>query len=216
MAPRQGSPAFEVARMTQSSPAVGGGIMPERRCVRCGGGVATPERAGERCFVPARLCRQQARARRNDAASRDCPRGRSLRRFGRGQRSEGGAGAKQARRAVGNAGAGEIAEATGIGTAFHAPGKGGENDAEAGSGLRAAHRRRDLLPADWRCPSGVPSLLRADSPCPAGVRACSFYFLRVLRGAFHKTKPAFGRKAGRAFREVPRTTKETSWPVRGR
>ena len=116
----------------------------------------------------------------------------------------------------GTQGLGRVARRRGMSAASHAPGKGGENDAEAGSGLRAAHRRRDLLPADWRCPSGVPSLLRADSPCPAGVRACSFYFLRVLRGAFHKTKPAFGRKAGRAFREDSRTTKEMSWPVRGR
>ncbi len=183
--------------------------------MRCGGGVATPERAGERCFVPAMA------ARRGDfeetmAASRDCPRGRSLRRFAGRRRVEGCGNAGQAGRAVGTPGLGRVARRRGMSAASHAPGKGGENDAEAGSGLRAAHRRRDLLPADWRCPSGVPSLLRADSPCPAGVRACSFYFLRALRGAFHKTKPAFGRKAGRAFREDSRTTKETSWPVRGR
>ena len=94
----------------------------------------------------------------------------------------------------------------GIGAAFYALGKGGENDTVAELGVCCG-----LPPV-----RAEQFFRRAGLRCPAGVRACSFYFLRALRGPFHKTKPAFARKTGSVSGSEPGTTKETSWPVRGR
>ena len=97
-------------------------------------GEATPECAGERCFVPAKLCRQLARGRRNDAASRGCPQGRSSRRFCRG------GGERGLGKAIGESGRdtrgwGACRGDRGIGAAFYALGKGGENDTVAELGV---------------------------------------------------------------------------------
>lgn len=168
-------------------------------------GEATPECAGERCFVPAKLCRQLARGRRNDAASRGCPQGRSSRRFCRG------GGERGLGKAIGESGRdtrgwGACRGDRGIGAVFYALGKGGENDTVAELGVCCG-----LPPV-----RAEQFFRRAGLRCPAGVRACSFYFLRALRGPFHKTKPAFARKTGSVSGSEPGTTKETSWPVRGR
>ena len=197
---------FEVARIAQSSPAAGRAVAAScRRALR---GMRARRRLNARGSVVSfrRSCADNWREAEGTMLRHVVVRRAGARGVFAGA-AESGAWAKQSGRAVGTPGAGEPAEATGgLARRFTRWGRAARMTPWQSSESAAACRQ---LRAEQ-------FFRRAGLRCPAGVRACSFYFLRALRGPFHKTKPAFARKTGSVSGSEPGTTKETSWPVRGR